>query len=157
VAYFKFSEDEYYLQAPEWLKKVFPMLDTTENGIAMYVLGPEEKGWDAPAVSVLEMEPNYTLFKHAHPCYRFEIICRGEMTNEHGVVLKPGDVMFTPPMEAYGPHTAGPEGCVTLEVFAELGDAMRVFTDDKDGNFREFDARKGEIPEQFDPIVREAS
>jgi hypothetical protein len=132
MAFFELNDDEYWLQAPA-------------------------QGWDPPAVSVLEMAPNYTLFKHAHPCYRFEIIVRGEMTNEHGVVLKPGDVMTAAPMEVYGPHTAGPEGCVTLEVFSQLGDAMRVFTDDKDGNFREFDSRKGEIPDQYELIVREVS
>jgi len=157
MAFYKYGEDEFQLQAPEWLKEVFPALRTTENGAAMWVLGDEKDGYNAPGVSVLDMPPNYTLFKHAHPCYRFEIIVRGEMTNEDGVLLGPGDVMTAEPGEFYGPHTAGPEGCVTLEVFSALEGAFRVFEELPDGTKRETDARKEEMPETYEPIIRDTS
>jgi hypothetical protein len=41
--------------------------------------------------------------------------------------------MIARPGEAYGPHTAGPEGCRTLEVFGTLAGAHTMLYDTPDG------------------------
>jgi anti-sigma factor ChrR (cupin superfamily) len=69
------------------------------------------------------MPPNATIPRHAHLCERFEIILEGSLLVEDGVLLGPGDVMVARSGEQYGPHTAGPDGCRTLEVFSRLAGA----------------------------------
>jgi len=110
----------------------------------MFVMGDGED-WSTPAAMVLEMPPGYELFRHAHVCYRFEVIIDGSLITEEGEVLTAGDVMVARPYEPYGPHTAGPDGCTTLEVFGAVEGTYRIVTEGPDG-LVEVDARRGELP-----------
>src|SRR3546814_5191930 len=66
--------------------------------------------------------PYTTLFRslprHAHDCFRLEVIMQGSMDVGDGRILKTGAVMMSEPLTLYGPHIAGAEGCVTLEIFS---------------------------------------
>lgn len=72
----------------------------------------------APVVSMLKIAPNDTLPRHAHDCVRVEVIVQGSITLPDGRVLSCGDVMVSQPGEFYGPHVAGPEGCLSAEIFS---------------------------------------
>lgn len=72
-----------------------------------------------PAVILLELPPGHVLERHAHGTYRMEIVLRGSMLLADGRELRPGDVTTAAPGEFYGPLTAGREGCLSVEIFAE--------------------------------------
>lgn len=120
------------------------------HGTRVFVLDDDE-AWDAPAVVMLEMPPNYVLFRHAHVCHRFEVVVKGTLEAD-GRTLGPGDVMTARPGELYGPHVAGPEGCTTAEVFSSHEGVYRVLAE-AHGEVREFDFRKGELPDDYDPTL----
>ena len=117
----------------------------------LFVLSDDQQALDAPAVVVLEMPPNYVLFRHAHICHRFEVVVKGSL-EAGGRILQPGDVMTAAPGELYGPHTAGPEGGTTVEVFGSLEGVFRVTAETADGP-REFDFRTGDLPPDYQPLV----
>jgi hypothetical protein len=121
------------------------------SGTRVYVLDDDQESWESPAVVVLEMPPNYVLFRHAHVCHRFEVVVKGSL-EAGGRILGPGDVMTARPGELYGPHTAGPEGCTTVEVFGSLEGVFRVLAPTADG-VSEFDFRKGEAPDDYEPLL----
>ena len=116
----------------------------------VFPLSDDPQDWEAPAVVMLEMPPNYVLFRHAHICHRFEVVVKGSLEAD-GRILRPGDVMTARPGELYGPHTAGPEGCTTAEVFGSHDGVYRVIAETTDGP-REFDFRKGEAPEEYQQL-----
>src|SRR2546430_1651991 len=117
----------------------------------LFVLSANEQDADAPAVVVLDMPPNYVLFRHAHICHRFEVVVKGSLEAD-GRVLGPGDVMTAARGQFYGPHTAGPEGCTTVEVFGSLDGVFRVICETPAGP-REYDFRTGEVPADYQPLV----
>jgi hypothetical protein len=116
----------------------------------VYVLGDDPEAPDVPAVVILDMPPGYVLFRHAHICYRFEVVVKGSLVAGDRT-LRPGDVMTARPGEWYGPHIAGPEGCTTAEVFGTLDGVFRVMAE-TGGSGREFDFRQGEIPPDYQPL-----
>jgi hypothetical protein len=118
------------------------------EGTRLFVLGDTDD-WTAPAVVILDMPPGYTLFRHAHTCERFEVIVRGSLEVD-GELVGPGHVMTAAPGEFYGPHLAGPDGCQTAEVFSNLEGVFRILVEQPDGSVREYDARKGELPPDFE-------
>ena len=134
-----------------WLSRASERREPDQDGTRLFVLGDDPQSWDSPAVVVLEMPPNYVLFRHAHVCHRFEVVVKG-LLEADGRVLGPGDVMTARPSEMYGPHTAGPDGCTTVEVFGSLEGVFRIISDTADGP-REFDFRTGEVPEDYQPLV----
>lgn len=73
---------------------------------------------DPPLLVMLKFPPGGLLIRHAHDCYRVEVIVSGTLTTPEGTLLKPGTVMTSGAGEYYGPHTAGPEGAVTAEIFS---------------------------------------
>src|SRR4051794_21156067 len=83
--------------------------------VANFVLGQPEE--NAPAAAILRLDAGHVLARHAHNCYRLEVVIRGSMTAGDRV-LKPGSIMFSKPHEFYGPHVAGPDGCTTVEIFS---------------------------------------
>src|SRR5256885_13707882 len=113
----------------------------------LFVLSENGQDADAAAVVVLEMPPSYVLFRHARICHRFEVVVKGSLEAD-GRVLGPGDVMTAHPGQFYGPHTAGPDGCTTVEVFGTLEGVFRVICETADGP-REYDFRTGEVPEDY--------
>jgi quercetin dioxygenase-like cupin family protein len=99
----------------------------------MHVLGdPADES--APATLIFTMAPNLVLPRHAHSCERFEVVLEGSLkVEDNELELGPGDVMIARPGEAYGPHTAGPEGCRTLEIFSTLAGAHSILFETPDG------------------------
>jgi hypothetical protein len=98
--------------------------------ISYFVMGdPDDK--DAPTVVALKMDPGAVTVRHAHACERFEIIVKGSLV-VGDQVLRPGDVMKSAANEMYGPHVAGPEGCVTFEIFSnQTGISLTTYETDK--------------------------
>lgn len=72
----------------------------------------------APVASILKIAPNEVLPRHAHDCHRVEIVLEGSLATSAGDVLTPGDIMVSARGEFYGPHTAGPDGCLSVEIFS---------------------------------------
>jgi hypothetical protein len=97
----------------------------------LHVMG-EPGDETAPAALIFTMAPGAVIDRHAHKCERFEIILEGSLHVED-TVLGPGDVMLARPGENYGPHTAGPQGCRTLEIFGTLAGAHHLYYDVPDG------------------------
>ncbi len=149
MPHFKMDDPQYGRQLPSW----FSHREPEENEIAVFVLGGEDEDYSAPAAATLEMPPNYELFRHAHPCYRFEVVVKGELIATDGTILTAGDVMTAAPGEAYGPHRAGPEGCTTVEFFSHAEGMLRLYADGPDG-LTEYDARKGELAPAYVPLKR---
>jgi quercetin dioxygenase-like cupin family protein len=93
-------------------------------------IGAEKVGWrsaafpmgkpsdeDVPIVALLYIPPGEVLPRHTHDCYRVEVMLQGSL--EMGDrVLRPGDVWSSEAGEFYGPHTAGPTGSLSVEIFA---------------------------------------
>jgi hypothetical protein len=110
------------------------MLDAASDAgydVSYFVMGDEERA-ETPVVLALRMEPHGVVVRHAHPCERVEFVVCGEL-HIGDTVLKPGDVMTARPGEMYGPHIAGPEGAVTVEIFGTFNGLTHVTYDTPDG------------------------
>lgn len=113
-----FDDDEYFKTGPEHLE--WSRVGTEAIGMkeANWVLSEDPTDDEAVLAKVLWMPPGYRLFRHAHDCHRFEIVVKGSIDVGDGKTLKVGDVSVSAPGQYYGPHVAGPEGCLTLEIFS---------------------------------------
>ena len=138
-------------QAPAWFSKVMEPMGSDASRIPVWHLGAAED-MSVPAAYLLRMPPGYVLFRHGHPCKRFEVVVQGTLEVGDGRIAHPGDAFTAEPGELYGPHTAGPEGCTTFEIFSALEGMFRVFTEDADGSIRESDILKGETPPGYVPL-----
>jgi hypothetical protein len=111
-----------------------PLVDSAmEQGVpvSVFPLGdPADE--EAPVAVMMSLPPGHVLLRHSHPCERFETIVAGSL-DIGDRVLGPGDVMQARIGEAYGPHTAGPEGCVSVEVFSSRSGATKVTYETVDG------------------------
>jgi hypothetical protein len=99
------------------------------------------------------MEPGYVLTRHAHDCFRLEIIIEGSL-QVGDRTMKPGDIMMTEPGVLYGPHVAGPDGCVTFEICSDFEGANRFSIQDPSGKMITLDVLD---PSHFDAIVGNAN
>jgi quercetin dioxygenase-like cupin family protein len=132
--FFKKDSDEYWSRYPQHLAEMGQIMAASElTPATMHVMGePTDEG--APTALIFTMPPNSVLPRHAHNCERFEVILEGSLTvEENDLELGPGDVMIARPGEAYGPHTAGPQGCRTLELFSTLAGAHSMLFEAPDG------------------------
>jgi hypothetical protein len=145
MAAFKASDEAYYRQVPSWFADALPAGDDEDKSAMFFLSDGDKEAWDQPAVVVLEMPPGFVLMRHAHPAHRVEVVVKGSLTTEDGVVLGPGDVMVAGPGELYGPKIIGPEGCTTAEVFGRAEAIIRIVADSSEG-FREHDLRTGDMP-----------
>jgi len=155
MANYKHSDPDFGRVSPAWLRGEVPFDESSgaeEMTLATWVMG-KEGDFTAPTAISLGMHAGYVLLRHGHPCYRFEVIVQGSLHLEDGTVLEAGDVMTALPDELYGPHTAGPQGCTTIEVFSQLEGMYLMVTEEPDGTKRIWDARKGEMPAAFDPNI----
>jgi hypothetical protein len=120
--FFRKDREGYWDRYPEHLKDMAQILAGSNLAPAtLHVMGdPTDE--TAPAALIFSTPPGGVIPRHAHKCERFEIILEGSL-HVDDMVLGPGDVMVARSGEAYGPHTAGPEGCRTLEVFSTLAGA----------------------------------
>lgn len=126
MPFYSMDEPEYWAQMPAKLKHLQGV--DGMNRVVYFVLSKDpENDPDAPVAAVLEMEPGTVITRHAHDCERFEMIVKGTLEVDDRV-LGPGDVMISHAHEEYGPHTAGADGCTTLEVFGTYtGSYMPIY------------------------------
>ncbi|MEY2432737.1 MAG: hypothetical protein QOC92_2462 [Acidimicrobiaceae bacterium] len=133
---------------PAWFLDALSGTGLDSAPIPLWMLGKAED-FDVPAALLLPMPPNYVLARHGHPCFRFEIVVQGSLDTGDGTIATVGDVFTARPGELYGPHTAGPDGCTTIEIFSELDGMFRLLYADADGSLCEADIRRGEYPPDF--------
>lgn len=127
MTFLSMDDPEFWGRYPENLK---PLLEAGLSGFSYFPLG--EPSDNPPTVLALRMEPNFVTARHAHDCHRFEIVVQGTLDVGERI-LKPGDVMFTEPGVAYGPHKAGQEGCTTFEIFTNYRASHVTLIDGPDG------------------------
>jgi hypothetical protein len=82
---------------------------------------------EAPVASLLRLPPGARLPRHAHECHRMEVVVSGSIDVGGGIVLRPGDVSVSRPGEFYGPHVAGPEGSLSVEIFSRCAGLPPLF------------------------------
>lgn len=112
----RMSDEGFWDLGPESLKWMKLISDGMGVRFARFPMGdPDDPA--TPFASVLHMPPGYELWRHKHDCYRVEVVVSGSL-DVGEAVLGPGDVMTSAPGEFYGPHVAGPEGSVTVEIFS---------------------------------------
>lgn len=121
--YYKASDPDYFdaITLPEMrysgaaTREVMPGWN-----LGAIVMGDDPTDPSVPVASVLKIAPGDTLPRHTHDCFRVEVIVQGSITLPDGDVLHPGDIMTSRPREYYGPHVAGPDGCLSVEIFSRL-------------------------------------
>jgi hypothetical protein len=136
---------------PRWFAEALAPSGIPASAVPMWFLDKTE-GWSAPAAFLLRMPPGYRLFRHGHPCQRFEVIVQGSLDIGDGRIGKVGDVFTEEAGSLYGPHTAGPDGCTTIEIFSAIDGMFRLIYEDDQGNICEADVRKGQLPPDYVPL-----
>jgi hypothetical protein len=131
MPYYSPRDAGFWEMEPDYLKSVQDACRPFDLNILHLVLGDPDLT-STPVAAVLEMPPGYVLPRHAHPVTRFEVVVKGTLDVGERV-LQPGDIMVSPADEFYGPHTAGPEGCTTVEVFASIAGTGNVMFDSAEG------------------------
>jgi hypothetical protein len=143
---------------PKWYTEGLAGWGLEANATNMWLLNEHQgEGWSAPAAHFLPMPPGYVLFRHGHPCYRFEVVIQGSLELGDGRMANVGDTFTAEPGELYGPHTAGPEGCTTIEFFSRLEAAYTLLYEGPNGEILEADVRKGEMAPGYIPMERDAA
>jgi hypothetical protein len=135
MAHYHMSDDAYW----EPPAKYRPVTENAPIKLAFFVMGDPERE-DVPVAAVLDMQPGDVIGYHAHDCERVEVVVKGTLDVGEGKVLHAGDVMVARPLQFYGPHVAGPDGCVTVEIFAKASEAHSVIYQLPDGSTRKIDA-----------------
>ncbi|HVM64032.1 MAG TPA: hypothetical protein VMU14_04165 [Acidimicrobiales bacterium] len=118
MATFRLADDSFWSSEPEFLRPLQVACEPFGLHVRHFVMGDPDVP-TTPTAAVLRMPPGYVLPRHSHPCERLEVIVAGTLHVGNDVLI-PGDVMATPAGEMYGPHTAGPEGCTTVEIFSSV-------------------------------------
>ncbi len=126
MTFFSMDDPDFWGRCPKGFE---PLMEFGVDA-SYFLLG--EQSDDPPTVIALRMGPNWVSARHAHDCYRFEVVVQGTLDVGERV-LKPGDVMLTEPGVAYGPHVAGPEGCVTFEIFTNHRSSHVTLLDEPEG------------------------
>jgi hypothetical protein len=119
---------------PEFLKPVQAATRAHDMDIVHFVMG-DPASPATPVAAMLRLPPHGVLARHAHTVERFEVIVQGALDVGERV-LTVGDVMVSPAGEFYGPHTAGPDGCTTVEVFSSITGVGNVLYEEADGSLR---------------------
>ena len=101
-----------------------------EQGMDLGAVLLGDKASNPPSVMILDLPPGHVLEPHAHNTHRMEIVIKGSMITGDGEELHAGDVSLSGPGEFYGPLTAGSNGCMTVEVFADMGGLVPQRADD---------------------------
>ncbi|WP_162792312.1 cupin domain-containing protein [Novosphingobium sp. P6W] len=148
---YSLDHDADYWQSPDRFRSMFDQASTIGNKASLFAIGdPNDDA--TPMAFILQMEPGFVITRHAHPCDRFETIVRGTLEVD-GRTLYPGDVLTHVAHELYGPKTAGPDGCTTVEVFARAVGAYERITEQPDGGRKTanlIDDFQGGFAEQVD-------
>jgi hypothetical protein len=125
----KADTEGYWGHFPELLAHLPAELDDTVD-LNYFVLGSPAD--NAPSLVITQLAPGASIGKHAHVGRRVEIVIRGEMY-AGDEVLHSGDVMMSDADEQYGPHTAGPDGAMTVEFFPDFVSAYSTVYPGADG------------------------
>jgi hypothetical protein len=118
MAFYSPRDPGFWDMEPEFLRAVQAACEPFGLRILHFVLG-DPSSPATPVAAMLEMPPGYVLPRHAHTVERFEVVVKGSL-DVGDRVLQPGDVMVSHANEFYGPHTAGPDGCTTVEFFSSV-------------------------------------
>jgi hypothetical protein len=129
----RMSDPDYWVVPPNYIQ-----MDGIRS--SHMLLGPDLPS--TPRIVVLEMQPGFILPRHHHGCARFEMIVKGSL-HAGDEVLHPGDIMTADANETYGPKVAGPDGCVTVELFADQQSSGSRYELD-DGSFYALDTTSGD-------------
>ena len=151
MAFLSVYDEDFWGNSPEEVKAINSAAGNQGLESSHFLLGKRED--NPPLVAPLRMEPGYVLTRHAHDCYRMEIILQGTL-QVGDRILAPGSVMITEPNVLYGPHTAGPEGCITFEICSDFEGANRFSIEDPAGNLVKLNVLD---PSHFDTIVDNAN
>lgn len=155
---YSLDHDAEYWQSPDRFRSMFEQASTIGNKASLFAIGDPNDD-DTPMAFILQMEPGFVITRHAHPCDRFETIVRGTLEVD-GRTLGPGDVLMHAANELYGPKTAGPDGCITVEVFAKAVGAYERITEQPDGSRKttnlidDFQGGFAEQVERFEAIKK---
>ena len=141
---FPITSDGFWRIAPDFLKPLVEMTPAMGLETNFFPMGDPDLD-ETPGCVMLRMFPGYVLERHSHTCERFETIVSGTLYVGDDV-LGPGDVMTATAGEFYGPHTAGPEGCVTVEVFSSFKASYQPMFELPDGSAKSFNYMAGEVP-----------
>jgi hypothetical protein len=133
LPHFLRNEPSFWRLSPKALAYTNVFAEAVDHRVASFVLG-EEDDLDAPLALFMNLPPGWVLDRHAHACYRFEVVIEGSMIVSGGVALGPGDVSTSRPGEQYGPHMAGPDGVLTLEIFSRQTGLHPVYEEPKAAN-----------------------
>jgi hypothetical protein len=151
MAFTSIHDPDFWGNSPEEVKAINQAAGNEGLTSSHYLLGRRED--NPPLVAPLRMEPGYVLTRHAHDCFRLEIIIEGSL-QVGDRTMKPGDIMMTEPGVLYGPHVAGPDGCVTFEICSDFEGANRFSIQDPSGKMITLDVLD---PSHFDAIVGNAN
>ncbi len=133
MAHFLRDEPSFWRISPRALAYTNVFAEAVDHRVASFVLGPEDD-LEAPLALFMNLPPGWVLDRHAHDCHRFEVVIEGSMIVQGGVSLGPGDVSTSGPGEQYGPHMAGPDGVLTLEIFSRQVGLHPVYAEPKPAN-----------------------
>lgn len=142
-------------EPPAWFTETLAKSGMNAAAIPLWHLDTKQD-LSNPAAFLLRMPPGYTLFRHGHPCQRFEVVIQGSLEIGDGRTANVGDIFTADANTLYGPHTAGPEGCTTIEVFSEVEGMFRLLYEGPDGEMLEANALKGEVPPTYVPLPNDA-
>jgi hypothetical protein len=131
MATFRQVDSSFWSSQPEFLRPLQAACEPFGLQIRHFVLG-DPLDSVPPTAAVLKMPAGYVLPRHAHPCERLEVIVAGSLAVGDDVLVA-GDVMSSAAGEMYGPHTAGPDGCTSVEIFSSIKGNGNIILDTEDG------------------------
>jgi anti-sigma factor ChrR (cupin superfamily) len=93
MPFMSIDDPEFWKNCPKGLEIIPKSMEGTGGGVAYFVMGEPKD--NAPTVVALRMAPNWVLPRHAHDCYRFEVVVQGTLDVGERI-LKVGDVISQP-------------------------------------------------------------
>ena len=130
---FSASDPTFWQTSPAALAYTSVFADAVGHKVASFVLGEDDEA-ESPLALFMKLPPGWVLDRHAHDCHRFEVVLQGSIIVSNDLVLNPGDVSTSGPGEQYGPHMAGPEGSLTLEIFSRQAGLHPVYDSPKEAS-----------------------
>lgn len=115
---YSMSDPDFFTDDPDELREIQQLAKRGGLDVRHFIMG-DPKLDTTPTAAILKMPPGYVLQRHAHLCERFEVIVSGSI-QVGDQVLGAGHVMQSSYGEFYGPHVAGPDGCITVEFFSSI-------------------------------------
>src|SRR5260370_1081938 len=83
---------------PKWYVDRLAEAGMNAYASATWILSAnDDDRFSSPAAHFLPMPPGYRLFRHGHPCYRFEVVIQGSLELGDGRIAKVGDVFTADP------------------------------------------------------------